>query len=55
MGLHQLVIRARLFGERLPILRYFYFPTVQKKPKIVDFFPHRNSIDPFEPLLVLLS
>jgi hypothetical protein len=51
----ELVIKARLFGERLPILRYFYFPTVQKKPKIVEFFPHRNPIDPFEPLLVLLS
>jgi hypothetical protein len=39
VGSH-LVIRARLFGERLPILRYFfYFPTVQKKPKIVEIFP----------------
>jgi hypothetical protein len=33
---HQLVIRTGLFRERLPILRYFYFFTVQKKSKIVD-------------------
>jgi hypothetical protein len=47
-GSHQLVIRVRLFVERLPILCYFYFPTVQKKLKIVEIPPpHHNPIDPF--------
>jgi hypothetical protein len=52
-GLHQVVSRARLIGERLPILPLIFFLLSRKAKKNSRLVP--SSLNPLSLLLVLLS